>query len=215
MQAETEKAYEKLQNKKQKAEAKAKVEKEKAERGGRRRKREDVNNTPVKGDGATGFPVVPSDATPEVKKRALIAATPKQKEMVRRTRERVSQTEGHAVEPSAPAQGPQDKVRANLDLLKAAKAFQVPQLGQGKKSFTMQPDGPDGCSIGILLLTASFYVAKVSFPEGLERKYPTLAGAFPKPDKKAGMSLGWRKFTSVKQACPGIGFHNHCMCFAK
>ena len=173
----------------------------------RRQKGEDVKSTPVKGDGATEFPVNGSDATPEVKKRAFVAATPKQKEMVRRTRERVSQEGGRAPEPSAPAQGPEGKIRANLDLLKAAKAFQVPSLGQGKKSFTMQPDGPDGCSIGVLLLTASFYVGKVSFPEGFEQKYPKLAGDFPKPDKKQGMSLGWRKFTSVKQACPGLGFH--------
>ena len=139
-------------------------------------------------------------ATPEkpVGKGRSIGATPRMKELVRRSRARVMESE------AAEGRSPLPKHLQNLKLLQEIPVepfrSQLPDV-HGKKSFTLQPD-LTGSSIGVILSTGSFYVSRCDIPRDLPSK---LASIMPKMDKKNGMSLGWRKFQSTLQAylgCP-------------
>ena len=119
-------------------------------------------------------------------------ATPRQKTMLVRSRARLD------LEQKGSPPAPVSKAVQNYRELCAKKPFKVSEIADGKKSFTLQPSGETGSSIGVILTTGSFYVGKVELPENLPGHVVTL---LPKSDKKGGMSLGWKKFKNVNEAC--------------
>lgn len=166
-------------------------------------------------------PDSPAPGTPKRGAR-LIAATPRQKEMVKRRRLRVaaadqgiaagskesSKEEGEGVD--AKKNALQQKVAEAYQQLKAVHEIAAdidyfPALEDGTpsfKSFTVRPyGGGEGTSIGCMLYRCSFYVYKAKFPEGLHEILQS-KGVTTKvvADSQKGCSLGWTRFKSIKQA---------------
>lgn len=139
-----------------------------------------------------------------------MVATPKQKRMVRQRRLNMDQSKaGEDVDSvaaengSAEEQAPKQDI--NLKLLKDDPAFVADcpdvQSRHGVKSFTLQLQGGSGCSIGVILVSGSFYVYKATIPTGFDQillnkgiKVKVAA------DAKGGCTIGWRKFENLMQA---------------
>ena len=156
------------------------------------------------------------------KRAAALVATPRQKDMVKRRRQKVAADEQCAPSGSTP-NVPLDekkhtkdlalleKIKTNHGLLKkvldfAADVHYFPTLedNPGMKSFTVHPyaESRGQKSIGVILFRSSFYVYRANIPDGLQGILDEkgIKGAVKK-DSNGGCSLGWTRFQSVKQAC--------------
>ena len=88
-----------------------------------------------------------AEGTPQKSRPAgtsAITATPRQKVMLARSRARLDLEEGGSPE----ARPPVSKAVLNYRELCAKKPFEVPEIVDGRKSFTVQPPGETGSSIG-------------------------------------------------------------------
>ena len=155
--------------------------------------------------------------TPKRSAAAAMMATPRQKTMVARTRAKL-QDNSELTGESAPdtagnakQKAMAEKVKFSYELLRnlhefAADVNYVPCMLQNPelKSFTVRPFEDPGSkkTIGVILFRSSFYVAKATIPEGLDKilKEKKVTGVVKK-DGTGGCSLGWTRFKDVKQAC--------------
>lgn len=166
--------------------------------------------------------VASSESTPEKvqsKRKAGLVATPRQKEMIRRTRSKVTSEAEASKVPSAAAAAASEppasdaprvrgvdvgKCVANLQLmLDVAKVFQghdLPKIEEQKKSFTLQSaDEGASSSIGVILASGTFYVSK-ALPQKVEELKSQHGPKSFVLDRKGGISLGWKRMGSVKEA---------------
>ena len=190
----------------------------------RKVKGDDVNTAAagaVGGEGDVAVEIPGSPKTPTKRSAAAMVATPRQKEMLKRTRAKVAETTetaGSHAEKDEKAKSAKDaamhaKVHENYELLRGLPEFSAdcsyfPSFDNNPdmKSFTVNPYGElqgSKKSIGAVLFRTSFYVYKANIPEGFQELL-TRKGvkAHVHADAHGGCSLGWKRFQSLKQACP-------------
>ena len=235
-QEKVEKAKAKEEKKRQREEKKKQKEAEKAQKGAGKKKKapvsqkgeEKVPEDMEKAHGSEkGEEKVPQDmetqpgTPPKTPKRAAaLVATPRQKSMVKRRRQKVAEQSAPAGStPSVSADGNGkdakelallEKIKANHQLLKNVLEFgsdvhYFPTLDDNPsmRSFTVHPyDEVRGQkSIGVILFRSSFYVYRANIPDGLQTilDQKGVKGKVSK-DATGGCSLGWSRFKSVQQA---------------